>query len=404
MKFSRKLKSILFFTLVLVMLFSSVVLADNVPPLTTTAEGEAGIMLVDENLETTSNVVSKTLYLANSSVIIDYPVEGNVFVMAQDLTISGNISGNVFALAQNLKIETTGSINSTLFVCAENVTIDGTVSDVFSISSNLTINNNARVMQDITAGGNTLKLGGTIGRNANFGFDEIYVSDSAVILGDLSYSSRAAAISEDIVSGTTSFKPIEEVKIEPKDIIKEKLNDLYTLLVVSLVIVLIVVYAMPKFADKEQKIVENKLTATFGYGALALILVPFVCLLLFCTILGILPAVALFLVYLFITMQVATPLVAIAIAKIICQKINKNTKGFTLLFSMLLVLAIWVLKLIPVLGGIASLLTAILGLGIIVYAIFHSTIEPKKDSKKDDKIVAEASAIIENNGKDEENK
>ena len=70
------------------------------------------------------------------------------------------------------------------------------------------------------------------------------------------------------------------------DIIKEKLNDLYTLLVVSLVIVLIVVYAMPKFADKEQKIVENKLATTFGYGALALILVPFVCLLLFCTILG----------------------------------------------------------------------------------------------------------------------
>lgn len=404
MKFSKKLKSILFFALFLVVLLSSVVFADNETPITK-ADNEAGIMLVDENLETTSNGVSKTLYLADSSVTIDYPVEGNVFVMAQDLTISGNISGNVFALAQNLKIETTGSINSTLFVCAENITIDGTVSDVFSISSsNLTINNNARVMQDITAGGSTLKLGGTIGRNANFGFDEIYVSDSAMILGDLSYSSRVAAISEDIVSGTTSFKPIEEVKIEPKDIIREKLNALYTLLVVSLVIVLIVVYAMPKFADKEQKIVENKLAATFGYGALALILVPFVCLLLFCTILGILPSIVLLFVYLFIIMQVATPLVAIAMAKIICQKINKNTKGFTLLFSMLLVLAIWVLELIPILGGIASLLTAILGLGIIVYAIFHSTIAPKKYSKKDDEIVAEASAIIETNGKDEENK
>ena len=401
MKFSRKLKSILFFSLVLVVLLSSVVFADNETPITK-ADNEAGIMLVGENLETTSNVVSKTLYLANSSVTIDYPVEGNVFVMAQDLTISGNISGNVFALAQNLK--TTGSINSTLFVCAENVTIDGTVSDIFSMSSNLTINNNARVMQDITAGGSTLKLGGTVGRNANFAFDEIYVSDSAVILGDLSYSSRAAAISEDIVSGTTSFKPIEEVKIEPKDIIKEKLNDLYTLLVVSLVIVLIIVYAIPKFADKEQKIVENKLPATFGYGALALILIPVACLILFCTILGILPSIALLIVYLFIIMQVATPLVAIAMAKIICQKINKNTKGFNLLFSMLLVLAIWVLELIPVLGSIVSLLTAMLGLGIIVYAVFHSTIEPKKDSKKDDKIVAEASAIIENNGKDEENK
>ena len=394
MKFSKKLKSILFFALVLIVLLSSVVFADN----------EAGIMLVDENLETTSNGVSKTLYLADSSVTIDYPVEGNVFVMAQDLTISGNISGNVFALAQNLKIESTGSINSTLFVCAENITIDGTVSNVFSMSSSLTINKSARIMQDITAGGSTLKLGGTVGRNANFAFDEIYVSDSAVILGDLSYSSRVAAISKDIVSGTTSFKPIEEAKIEPKDIIKEKLNDLYTLLVVSLVIVLIVVYAMPKFADKEQKIVENKLAATFGYGALALILIPFACLILFCTILGILPSIVLLFVYLFIIMQVATPLVAIAMAKIVCQKINKNTKGFNLLFSMLLVLAIWVLELIPVLGSIVSLLTAILGLGIIVYAIFHSTIEPKKDSKKDDKIVAEASAIIETNGKDEENK
>lgn len=394
MKFSKKLKSILFFALVLIVLLSSVVFADN----------EAGIMLVDENLETTSNSVSKTLYLADSSVTIDYPVEGNVFVMAQDLTISGNISGNVFALAQNLKIESTGSINSTLFVCAENITIDGTVSNVFSMSSSLTINKSARIMQDITAGGSTLKLGGTVGRNANFAFDEIYVSDSAVILGDLSYSSRVAAISKDIVSGTTSFKPIEEVKIEPKDIIREKLNDLYTLLVVSLVIVLIVVYAMPKFADKEQKIVENKLAATFGYGALALILIPFACLILFCTILGILPSIVLLFVYLFIIMQVATPLVAIAMAKIICQKINKNTKGFTLLFSMLLVLAIWVLELIPVLGSIVSLLTAILGLGIIVYAIFHSTIDHKKDSKKDDKIVAEASAILETNGKDEENK
>lgn len=394
MKFSKKLKSILFFALVLVVLLSSVVFADN----------EAGIMLVDENPETTSNVVSKTLYLANSSVTIDYPVEGNVFVMAQDLTISGNISGNVFALAQNLKIESTGSINSTLFVCAENVTIDGTVSDVFSISSNLTINKGARIIQDITAGGSTLKLGGTIGRNANFEFDEINTSDSAIILGDLSYSSKTAAISEDMVSGTTSFKIMEEVKIEPKDIIKSKLNDLYTLLVISLVIVLIVVYAMPKFADKEQKIVENKLAATFGYGALALILVPFACLLLFFTIIGILPASALFLVYLFIIMQMTTALVAIAIAKIICKKINKNTKGFTLLFSMLLVLAIWILELIPVLGSIVSLLTAILGLGIIVYAIFHSTIEPKNDSKKDDKIVAEVSTIIETNGKDDKNK
>ena len=62
MKFSKKLKSILFFALVLIVLLSSVVFADNETPITK-ADNEAGIMLVDENLEATSNVVSKTLYL-----------------------------------------------------------------------------------------------------------------------------------------------------------------------------------------------------------------------------------------------------------------------------------------------------------------------------------------------------
>lgn len=85
MKFSKKLKSILFFALVLIVLLSSVVFADNETPIAK-ADNESGIMLVDENLEANSNVVSKTLYLADSSVTIDYPVEGNVFVMAQDLT------------------------------------------------------------------------------------------------------------------------------------------------------------------------------------------------------------------------------------------------------------------------------------------------------------------------------
>ena len=401
MKFSKKLKSILFFALALIMIFSSVVLADNIE-----AEpvDESDIMLISENPDEVSNVVEKTLYLANSSVTIDYPVKGNVFVMGDDVTISGNISGNVFVLAKNLKIESTGFIGSTLFACAENLTIDGTVSDIYSMSSNLIINQGAVITQDITAGGSTLKLGGTINRNAVLGFDDISVtSDSASILGDLSYSSKSASIPEDIVLGTTSFNIVEEVKIEPRDVIKDKLNNLYTLLVVSLVIILIVVYAMPKFADKEQKIVENKLAATFGYGALALILIPVACFVLFCTILGILPSIALLLVYLFVIFQAATALVAIAIAKIVCKKINKNTKGFNLLFSILLVAVIWLLKQVPVLGIVVSLLTSILGLGILVYAIFHSTIESKKDSK-DDKIVAQASTIIEANGKDDENK
>ena len=64
MKFSNEIKiQFYFLALVLIVLLSSVVFADNETPITK-ADNEAGIMLVDENLEATSNVVSKTLYLA----------------------------------------------------------------------------------------------------------------------------------------------------------------------------------------------------------------------------------------------------------------------------------------------------------------------------------------------------
>ena len=78
-------------------------------------------------------------------------------------------------------------------------------------------------------------------------------------------------------------------------------------------------------------------------------------------------------------------IVAIPISKIFCTKINKNTKGMTILISILLAIVIWLLEQIPVVGNIISLLVAILGLGILSYSVFHSKIESKDKKVKKDK-------------------
>ena len=91
MKFSKKLKySLLLICIAVLMLASTIVYADNtIQPRTT--ESEAEVAPISADVSTTnsvsSNNVTNDLYLHDSSVTIDYPVTGNVFILANDVNI-----------------------------------------------------------------------------------------------------------------------------------------------------------------------------------------------------------------------------------------------------------------------------------------------------------------------------
>ena len=384
MKFFKKLTIFTLF-LSLILLFSSTILyaqTDEQVVLSSTAESPV----------TNLNENEKDLFLFDNSVTVDQSVLGNVFIVANDVTISGKVLGNVFVFAKNVNITSTGYINSSLFVCAENVTVNGVIFDMYSASSKLSISSNARILRDLTSCGNSLNFGGSVSRNATLTFNNIDVdSASAQIGGNLTYNSNSENIPAEIVSGKLSFnKLFEDQSIVNSAMYNFKyyLVDLLKVIIVSLIVILIIVFATPKFAEKGQKIVENKMAVSIGYGALTLVAIPVACFLLFCTILGIIPALSILLAYLFIIMEMSIALVALPLAKVICQKINKNSKGMNILISTILVIILWLLEKIPVLGSIISLFISILALGILTYSIFHSKIEAK--SKK---VVSKASSL-----------
>lgn len=384
MKFLKKFTLFILF-LSLILLFSSTILyaqTDEQVVLSSTAESPV----------TNLNENEKDLFLFDNSVTVDQSVLGNVFIMANDVTISGKVLGNVFVFAKNVNITSTGYINSSLFVCAENVTVNGVIFDMYSSSSKLFISSNARILRDLTSCGNSLNFGGSVSRNATLTFNNIDVdSASAQIGGNLTYNSNSESIPAEIVSGKLSFnKLFEDQSIVNNAMYNFKyyLVDLLKVIIVSLIVILIIVFATPKFAEKGQKIVENKMAVSIGYGALTLIAIPVACFLLFCTILGIIPALSILLAYLFIIMEMSIALVALPLAKVICKKINKNSKGMNLLISTILVIILWLLEKIPVLGSIISLFISILALGILTYSIFHSKIETKTK-----KVVSQASSV-----------
>lgn len=335
-----------------------------------------------------TSVKEGDLYLFEDSVSLDTPISGNVFIVAKEVSISNVIDGNIFIFADKVNINSKTYVYSDMFICANEVTMDGYAYDVYAISSDFNLSSNAHIIRDIKVAANSLKLNGTIKRNADLTFNTIEVDETlASIGGNLTYSSSSASIPETIVFGEISFN--EEEVVENTTTAKDYIEDILTVLVVALIVIIIAIYAAPKFVQKEVSIVENKALVSVGYGAAALVLIPLVCFILFCTVIGIVPALAILFAYIFI-LSISSAIVSIPVGKMICQKIGKDTKGMNVLFSLILVVVIWALEQIPVAGNIIALLVSIFGFGILVYAISHSKISAKKK-----KVVAEASTVVE---------
>ena len=359
----------------------------------------------DQSSETPVQLISTTrkedLFFAGDSITIDYPISGNVFIVANEVTINHNVDGNVFVLANKLEIGSNGYIYSDLFACANEITLAGTIYDVYSVSNNLTLETSAYIVRDIHANTSSLNLSGYIRRNANLSFNTIQINESYTLIeGDLNYSASSESIPESIVNGSINYEEaVSSNSKEPGKVIQNYLQELLQVLVVALIIVLIVVFATPKFTNKMYSILENKAAATLGCGALTLILVPVICFILFCTVVGIIPALALLFTYIFI-ISISSIILSIPLAKIICKKMGKDSKVLTLIFTLILVVIIWLLEQIPILGILVALFVSLFGLGIITYSIFRPI------PKKKDNVVAKESTVIESteDKKDKEEK
>ena len=377
-----KLIAVLSILLILMSLFSVKCFAEN----------EEDVVTTELNEETTNQVVETQdkkdgdLFLCKNNVTIDYNVSGNVYILGENVTINSKIDGNVFVLANKLELGEKTYIYSDLFVCANDVTVKGYVYDIYSMSNNLTLASTSYIIRDITATANTINLNGLIKRNANLSFENVKVSETtAKIGGNLNYSAKTEAIPQSIVVGSTAFSQAQSESISVTRIIADYISDFIRLLILSLIVIVIALLAKFKVADENTlKVVKNKPWQTLGVGALILLLTPMACFILFCTVIGIIPAAALLLIYIFL-IQISPAIVSIPVGKMLCDKIKKDSKGMRILMSALTVAVIFILKLIPIIGGIAGILVAMFALGII----FYSTFNPEKKASSQEQIVIE---------------
>ena len=137
-------------------------------------------------------------------------------------------------------------------------------------------------------------------------------------------------------------------------------------IVFALVLYVVLTFFAPKFTEKLADYISNKSLKTILYGLLGVIAIPFASILLMVTVIGLPLAFILLGLYVMIFV-LSTTITVFAVSNKIAGiiKLDKNiwTKMLTVA---LVVVVLYLLKLIPIVSSLVSIVAVLLGFGIII--------------------------------------
>lgn len=377
-------------------ILSSFVYATDVEKLSETTEA---INVDGESNESTSNkenpeIHRGDLYLFDNKVVMDKLVDGNVFIIGQEVEITGQVNGNLFVCANKLTFNNCYVINS-IFACANSVYYNGACKDLYVISSNdIEMTYASFVERDLKASSDLIKFKTAIGRNADLFFNNIVLEEKVVLEGEV--GSNVPTIEEDgvtyiiqnpIVYGNLRYTSPSEVTI-PEGVITETgsvtytnsksqnisttsvleiLNNFLVCIVTVIAICILIKLFIPKLSEKfeNEKLSIDKILKCFGIGLASIVAVAVLFVLLLITQIG--TKLAFILVLLFVLLcLVATPILAIVITNLLKPMLKLDKKPLFYLVLCLVSIVLYGVTLIPFIGGIFSFLITPISIGLLI--------------------------------------
>jgi len=336
-------------------------------------------------------------------VPVDEVITGNLFAIAQEITINGTVSGDLIVAGRSITVN--GRIEGDVIAAGQNIVINGEVGgNIRAISNYLTINANVarnvnafgtdvfigektRVGWDTIVGARTTRIGGNIngslnayaqkiflsgkvGKNADLVIygqgqgQEIMIDRSATINGDLNYSSknRLDLNSGATISGQTNFKQIQTEEKNAWGIwVWSRLFSFLSILFIGLVFVFI----LPKYSRLLLEEARKKSLRSLIWGSIFILILPPLALILLFTVIGIPFAIILSTLWL-AGIFLAKTITAIIAGDLILTELFKKNQ-VQLFWSLLLgALLLSLLFSVPYVGHFLRLMAFCFGVGVIL--------------------------------------
>lgn len=362
---------------------------------------QAKVDVVSEESLTLSGEYEDDLMAAGAFVTGEVIVNGDAFVAGSDVKISGsyqddlNVAGSQVTVAgvveDNLRVAggtvtIDAMVNGNLMVAGGQVTIVKDVvvaGDLFVAGGMVVINGD--VKGDVKATGGNVVLAGNFAGNLAIDAEELDVSDSALIEGDLSYTAREKlSDAGGRILGKINFEEWTERADRGAAAGMGILSGIWDFIVGILMLFVVGTVIVLLTPDSAEKVVMNyakHLWMSLLYGIIALIVVPILGFVFMITVVGIPLGLILWVLY-GVSLYLGVVFAALTIGSLI---INRKSLKWT---SMLLALALGVFLLqiigiIPWVGGLVYFILMLVGFGSIIYSLIHKdAAKPKSSAEK----------------------
>lgn len=316
------------------------------------------------------------LYIASTSVNIEQKtlIDGNVYIVASDVSLNGQINGSAYITAgKSFKMNYFTYISRDLYLNASNATLAGVVyRDAFiNVNDELVTVSEFRTTRNLSVNSaKKVEFAGEVQGSAKINAKELHFNNEkdgnaqkCVILGNLNYATGSeVAIPDGVVSGEVTTSKYVETSSKGFSIVSTLLS-LVTLIVYVLAIVLLAKVFAPKALEKLPEFNTKNVFASFALGFASLFAI-FILFIVLC-LLGVGVSLAFFSVvgYLFLV-GLSFPLLVYKIADVLKLKLNIYLK------VLIVTVAAFIIKLIPVLGSLVMFIALLVGMGQILLALF----------------------------------
>lgn len=334
--------------------------------------------------------VKGNYFEANTNVVFNKAVDGNIFLTGNKVTIQGMVNGDAFICASEVVLEKDAKILGNLFLISENFTHSGLVYNLYAAVENYTCDYDGLTALDLKVFAKNIKFSGYAERSVYFSADTIELTDDAYIVGHFVYdSNNEPTIGEKTTiygekMSSNMFSIISG--IDDSNPVIEHIVSVLALLATVLLLLLVVNFFKPSTLSKNLQFNFVKCLKALGIGLLSFIVLSIAIIVLLIT--GIFATFSAILLMGFILALILSSfIVIIATSIMLYNKFNTDkSKWFVVLYAVLVSLVYYALTIIPIAGGIISIIIGLTGFGFIVLWLYNIRKTNKiSDGKESDK-------------------
>ncbi|MGQ0429293.1 MAG: bactofilin family protein [Gammaproteobacteria bacterium] len=326
--------------------------------------------------------IGDTRLSAGDEVVLDEPVEGNAFVAAGRAEIRARVERSAFITGGDVTI--IGPVGRRLYAAGGDVRIEGEVEGrVRAAGGKIRVASTARLNDSATFAGGTIEVDGEIADRLR-AFGETIVINGR-IGGDVEVAGESIRIGPDArIGGRIEYRSGSDVQVDPAaqvgggvmEVDRERrwlrrvghgaavVGGITVSLGMVLVGALMILLA-PRFSREAAGAIQSMPLQSFGLGCVMLLGIPFAIVVLLVTIIGIPLALLLGLGYA-VMLLLGYLVGAIFVGDFVTGKVGKDkleSSWWRVLFLLLALIAIAIVKQIPLLGGLAVFLLFLAGVG-----------------------------------------